>query len=166
MPLCGQPSSTETIRLVFLTDSTMVSVSSGRIVRRSMTSASIPSSASFSAAFSARSTISENAVMVTSSPSRRTLALPIGSDEVVDLGHVEALAVEHLVLEEHDRVGVADRGLEQALGVGGAVGGDHLEARAVGVPAAYSWLCCAATRAAAPLGPRNTIAQPSSPPAM
>ena len=74
--------------------------------------------------------------MVTWPPSRRILALPIGSDEVVELGHVEALAVEHLVLEEHDRVGIADRGLEQALGVGGAVGGHDLEARAVRVPAA------------------------------
>ena len=106
------------------------------MVRRSMTSASMPSSASFSAALSARSTISEKAVMVTWPPSRRILALPIGSDEVVELGHVEALAVEHLVLEEHDRVGIADRGLEQALGVGRAVGGHDLQARAVGVPGA------------------------------
>ena len=86
MPLCGQPSSTETIRLVFLTDSTIVSMSSGRIVRRSITSASIPSSASFSAAFSARSTISEKAVMVTSPPSRRTLALPIGTTKSSSFG--------------------------------------------------------------------------------
>ena len=29
---------------------------------------------------------------------------------------------------------------------------------------AYSWLCCAATRAAAPFGPRKTMGQPSWPP--
>ena len=54
---------------------------------------------------------------------------------VLDLRHVELLAVEHLVLEEDHRVRVADRGLQQALGVGGVVGRDHLQARHVGVPA-------------------------------
>ena len=41
-------------------------------------------------------------------------------DEVVELRHLEALAVEDLVLEEDHRVRIADRRLEQALGVGGA----------------------------------------------
>ena len=52
-PDCAQPSSTVTQRPVFFTDAMMVSVSIGRRVRRSMTSASIPSLASSSAAFSA-----------------------------------------------------------------------------------------------------------------
>ena len=92
--------------------------------------------------------------------------MPIGSDEVVELRHLEALAVEHLVLEEDHRVRVADGGLEQALGVGGAVGRDTFRPGQWAYQAAYSWLCWAATRAAAPLGPRNTIGQPIWPPDM
>ena len=49
----GQPSSTVTMRLVFFTDAITVSMSSGRSVRRSTTSASIPSSARRVAASSA-----------------------------------------------------------------------------------------------------------------
>ncbi len=56
--------------------------------------------------------------------------------EVLELRHLEGLAVEDLVFEEHDRIGIADRGLEQALGIGRRVGRDHLEARAVAVPGA------------------------------
>src|SRR3546814_6726695 len=48
----GQPSSTTTRRLVFLRLSSTVALSSGRRVRRSMTSASMPSPASCSAASS------------------------------------------------------------------------------------------------------------------
>ena len=115
----------------------MVSTSSGRIVRRSMTSASMPSSASASAACSARSTISEKATIVTSvALAQRSLARPIGSTKSSSLRHLEALAVEDLVLEEDDRVGIADRGLEQALGVGRRIGRDDLEPRAVAVPGA------------------------------
>ena len=55
---------------------------------------------------------------------------------IVELGHVEMLAVEQLVLEEHDRVVGPDRGLEQALGVGRAVRADHHQPRHVRVPAA------------------------------
>ena len=67
--------------------------------------------------------------MVTSLPLRAIFALPIGTTIVVELRHREALAVENLVLEKDDRVGIADRRLEQALGVGRGVGRDHLEAR-------------------------------------
>ena len=52
-PDCGQPSSTVTQRPVFMTERTTVSMSIGRIVRRSMTSASMSSLASSSAALSA-----------------------------------------------------------------------------------------------------------------
>jgi hypothetical protein len=48
-------------------------------------------------------------------------------DEVVELRHVAGVAVEDLVLEEDHRVRIADRGLEQALGVGGRIGRDDLE---------------------------------------
>ena len=53
MPATGQPSSRLMMRLVFLTEPTMVAMSSGRMVRRLMTSASIPSAFSSSAASSA-----------------------------------------------------------------------------------------------------------------
>ncbi|MNL74969.1 hypothetical protein D3C87_2006900 [compost metagenome] len=52
-PDCGKPSSTATQRLVFCTEAITVSMSIGRMVRRSMTSASMPSLASASAAPSA-----------------------------------------------------------------------------------------------------------------
>ena len=56
MEQTGQACSTVTMRLVFFTDASTVSMSSGRRVRRSIISASMPSSASFSAASSARPT--------------------------------------------------------------------------------------------------------------
>jgi hypothetical protein len=61
------------------------------------------------------------------------LALPIGTI-VLDLGHVELQPVHHLVLEEDDGVGIADRRLHQALGVGGVIGRHDLQARDLGVP--------------------------------
>lgn len=67
------------------------------------------------------------------------LGLAEGNDEVVFLGglaHGEGLAVQQLVLEEDGGVGVADGGLEQALGVLGAPGGDDLEAGNAAVPRA------------------------------
>lgn len=49
-PCCGKPSSTVTSRFVFLTETLMASLSSGRIERRFITSAVIPSLLSISAA--------------------------------------------------------------------------------------------------------------------
>lgn len=49
-PCCGKPSSTVTTRFVFLTETLMASLSSGRIERRFITSAVIPSLLSISAA--------------------------------------------------------------------------------------------------------------------
>jgi hypothetical protein len=57
--------------------------------------------------------------MVTCLPGARHLRLADRHQPVVDLWHVEALAVEDLVFEEHDRIVVADGGLQQPLGVGG-----------------------------------------------
>ncbi|MGY4504782.1 hypothetical protein ACVWYH_008739 [Bradyrhizobium sp. GM24.11] len=54
--------------------------------------------------------------------------------EVGKLRHLAGVAVEHLVLEEDHRIGIADRGLEQALVVGGRERRDDLEARNVRVP--------------------------------
>ena len=38
------------------------------------------------------------------------------------------------MLKEDDRVGIADGGFQQALGVGGVIGRDDLEARHIGIP--------------------------------
>ena len=77
-PLKGQPSSRIRQRPVFCTDWTSSSSSSGRIVRGSTTSASIPSAASFSAAPSAIFTIFDQPMMVMSLPGRFTSATPSG----------------------------------------------------------------------------------------
>ena len=100
-PPCGQPSSTITARLVLLTDSRMVSRSSGRSVRGSITSASTSCSLDrMSAAFWAVTAIREMPTIVTSSPSRRMAAWPKLRHVVLVVGHVAALAVEVLVLDE------------------------------------------------------------------
>lgn len=65
------------------------------------------------------------------------LGLAKGNDKVVllgGLGHGEGLAVEELVLEDDDGVGVANGSLHQALGVLGAPGADDLEAGNGAVP--------------------------------
>ena len=79
MPATGQPSSTDTTREVFFTLSMMVAVSSGRRVRRLITSASMPSAASRSAAFRAMPTMMPKATRVTAVPCRSILARPIGT---------------------------------------------------------------------------------------
>ena len=63
------------------------------------------------------------------------------------------LAVEQLVLEEDDRVVGADRGLEQALGVGRAIGRDHDQPGHVRVPAAVILAVLGADAAGGAVGP-------------
>ena len=82
----GQPCSTVTMRFVFFTDSMMVALSSGRSVRRSMISASMPSFASASAASMHMPTEMECDTSVTCAPSRTTRALPIGSTKSSSFG--------------------------------------------------------------------------------
>ena len=110
----------------------MASRSRGRRVRRSSTSASMPCGERF----------------------RRRQRLvehhPVGADgqlvaapddacsadllDVLALGNRPAhLAIGQLVLEEEDRVGIADRGCQEALGIGGEGGRDDLEAGHMGV---------------------------------
>ena len=72
--------------------------------------------------------------MVTSLPVARDPRLADGEDEVVELRHLEALAVEDLVLEEHDGSRIADRRLQEALGVGCGVRRDHLQPRHMRIP--------------------------------
>ena len=78
IPDCGKPSSTVTNLLVFITLFTMVSLSKGLIVLRLITSQSIPSLASISAAFSEYLTLREYPTIVTCFPSLMIFALPIG----------------------------------------------------------------------------------------
>ena len=91
----------------------MVCVSSGTSERTSTTSQSMPCSAlSFSAAASARGTISASARMVASLPGRTIFG---GAERVDDLavGHFALGRIERLVLEENHRVGIADGRGEQ-----------------------------------------------------
>ena len=69
-------SSTVTNRPVLPTDSKIVVASSGTSERTSMTSASMPSPASASAASNDLGTIAPSAAIVTSDPSRSTFAEP------------------------------------------------------------------------------------------
>ena len=78
-PQRGLASSTITRRPVFFTDSRMVSSSSGDTVRRSITSASMPSLARVSAAFKACTAVRLTPSNVTSLPGRATAALPMGT---------------------------------------------------------------------------------------
>ena len=75
----GQPSCTTRHRPVRRTDATIASLSSGRIVRRSRTSTSMPSRARFSAALSEVCSILAHVTTVTSRPGRFTSATPSGT---------------------------------------------------------------------------------------
>ena len=111
----------------------MVAVSIGRSVRRSMTSASMPSPASISAASSARCTMIEVATIVTSRPSRRTTRLA-DRHAIGLVRHFALHLVEQLVLEDHHRIGIVDGGEQQALGVMRRGRLHHLQARHMGEP--------------------------------
>ena len=119
-PPCGQPSSTMTQRFVLRTEARIVSRSSGRSVRGSMTSASML------VLLAERLRRARGGQRHPRDPDDRhvvALAADRGLAEadgvVLVVGNLAALAVEVLVLDEDDRVVVADRGLQQALGVGG-----------------------------------------------
>src|SRR3546814_5020671 len=58
------------------------------------------------------------------------------SSDVCSSDLVEALPIEQLVLQEHDRVFGPDRRLQQALGVGRRPGRDHDQARHARIPGA------------------------------
>ena len=80
-------------------------------------------------------------------PRRSILALPIGTTKSSSVRHLEGLAVEDLVLEEDHRVRVADRRLQQALGVGRRLGRHHLQARAMARTRPHSPGCAGRRRA-------------------
>ena len=86
MPDCGQPSSTATQRSVFWTEATTVALSIGRSVRRSITSASIPSPGQRLGRLQRVAHADRQATMVTSLPGRAIRALPIGSTKSSSFG--------------------------------------------------------------------------------
>src|SRR5205085_12192395 len=53
---------------------------------------------------------------------------------IIEFWHWAGVAVQHLVFEEDHRVGVADRGLQQAFVVGGGKRRDYLQAGNLRVP--------------------------------
>ena len=90
-----------------------------------------------------------------------------GQDEIVDLRHVEGAAIDDFVFQEDHRIGIADRGFQQALGVGGEIGRDHFQAGHTGRTRRNNPGCAGRRRATpAPLGPRNTMGQLIWPPDM
>ena len=135
MPANGQPSSTETMRLVFLTEA-----DNGRGIERPQ-GAQIDDFGRNARLFQFFGGLQRQLHHAREGHDRHMLAWP-GNARLADrheefgiVGHREALAVDQLVLEKHDRVRVADRRFEQALVVGAGVGRDHLETRDMRVPA-------------------------------
>ena len=126
----GQPSSTTTMRLVRLRLSSTVALSSGRkrakIDHLGVDALRHQLLRRFERDPDADRVTDDGHVLARADDPR----LADRQHVIVELRHVEMLAVEQLVLEEHDRVVGADRGLEQALGVGRAVRADHDQARA------------------------------------
>ena len=117
-----------TSRPVRAIDPRIVSASSGCRLRGSTTSAEMPSDSSRSAASSARSTSRPIATIVTSVP----VAAHVGdadrdrkSSSTVGVSRRTGEQPERL--DEQHRVVVADRRLEQPLGVGGVGGHDDLQ---------------------------------------
>jgi len=53
---------------------------------------------------------------------------------IVELRHLAGMAIQHFVFQKHYRIGIADCGLEQALGIGGVRRRDHLQAGNVRIP--------------------------------
>ena len=72
--------------------------------------------------------------MVTSDAGTRDFRLADRQNKIVELGHRRGMAVEDFVFQEDHRIGIADRGLQQALGVGGIRGRDHPQTRNVREP--------------------------------
>ena len=73
------------------------------------------------------------------------------------LGHGPGGAVEQLVLEHDDRVGVVDRGEQQALGIGRRGRHDDLESRHVGEPCLQALRVLGGGTGARATGARSTI---------
>mmetsp|Transcript_20269 Transcript_20269/g.71676 ORF Transcript_20269/g.71676 Transcript_20269/m.71676 type:complete len:242 (-) Transcript_20269:225-950(-) len=160
MPHCGQPSSTVTRRLVFLTVATMASRSSGRSVRRLMTSTLMPSPARISAASSDRPTWREKVTMLTSLPSRSVLALPIGSTKSSFMASsLIGITTPYMSSFSRNTTGSGSRmaALMRPLASSALYGDSTLRPGTDEYHAPKHCECCAATPADAPFGPRKTM---------
>mmetsp|Transcript_65201 Transcript_65201/g.153966 ORF Transcript_65201/g.153966 Transcript_65201/m.153966 type:complete len:211 (-) Transcript_65201:334-966(-) len=168
-PNMGQPSSTVTSRLVLARDSRMVPMSSGRILRRLMTSALIPDAANASAASRATRTMREKATMVTSVPWRITLALPMGTVKSLDMtSSLTSNEVPYMISFSSKTTGLGSRmaALSNPLASSASYGERTVKPGQCPYHDAKHCECCAATPAAAPLGPRKTMGTLICPPLM
>ena len=127
-----QPSSTTTARCVRATDARIVAASSGRSVRRSITSASMPPPASSSAAASALPSVPPYATSVTSAPCGGSRLGRCRWGRLVSQLALDV--VQAAVLEDQHRVGIAQRGPQHAAGVLERGRGNDADAGNVGVP--------------------------------
>jgi hypothetical protein len=154
-----------TARFVFLTESTIVSSSSGCSVRGSTTSTETPFLLASSARASDSWTSRPVAITVTSSPSRWNARLA-DRDRLQLLGHVLLEPVQRAVLEEDDRVVVVDRRPEQAADVGRRRREQHLEPGMCTNHASSCCACCAPGDQPAPPCVRIVTGTFSCPPDM
>ena len=81
-------------------------------------------------------------------------------DPVVIIGDIKTLAIHDFVFEENHRVGVTDRRFQQPFGICRRPRRNNLQPGQWAYQLAKHCECCAATRAAAPFGPRKTMGQP------
>mmetsp|Transcript_17914 Transcript_17914/g.31662 ORF Transcript_17914/g.31662 Transcript_17914/m.31662 type:complete len:211 (+) Transcript_17914:326-958(+) len=159
-PLCGQPSSTVTQRLVLMTDFTTVSVSKGRMHRRLITSTSYPSLESSSAARKHKPTERDIVTKVISLPSRSILAFPKGMVKSLDrASSLTSNSVLYSISCSSTTTGLGSRiaALIMPRASSALYGMNTLRPGTEPYQAAKHWECCAPTPAAAPLGPRKVI---------
>mmetsp|Transcript_182 Transcript_182/g.633 ORF Transcript_182/g.633 Transcript_182/m.633 type:complete len:217 (+) Transcript_182:126-776(+) len=162
MPHCGQPSSILIILCVFFTLFTIVSSSRGRSVRRLMTSASIPNSLSSSAAFMHSPTCLLKLTKVMSLPSFITLALPIGTvKSLSSISGVVGNSTPYIISFSMYATGSLSRmaAFMSPRASSASYGARTFNPGMLENHEAKHWECCAPTPEAAPLGPRNTMAE-------
>mmetsp|Transcript_9279 Transcript_9279/g.36263 ORF Transcript_9279/g.36263 Transcript_9279/m.36263 type:complete len:211 (-) Transcript_9279:414-1046(-) len=165
-PLWGQPSSTVIRREVLRTDLSMESRSRGRIVRRLITSAEMPLASSSLAASRATPTMRLNVTMVTSVPSRSTLALPISMTKSSRMASsLISNSTPYMSSFSSMTTGLSSRmaALSRPLASSEFHGDTTLRPGQWLYQEAKHCECWAATPAATPLGPRNTMGTLMSP---
>src|SRR4051794_19028430 len=106
----------------------------------------------------------DQATMVTFVPRRTTLAFPIGKTKSSSLG--TGWDVPYKISFSRNITGLGSRiaAFKRPLASAAEYGATTLRPGTCEYQEVKSWLCCAPTLAAAPLGPRNTIGQPIWPP--
>ena len=92
-------------------------VSIGRIVRRSMTSASMPSSAIAARCVDRVSNTDTKRDKGNIIARLLDARLTDWQDEIIHLGHIKALAVHNLVFQENHRIGISNGRFQQSFGI-------------------------------------------------